>query len=125
MTRPRPDLPQRIAQAVAGLEAVTGLKGSNPAWLDPHGYYVYVLWFDDGRIPMRPIYIGQSENILARLGDHMRNTEKRNLTSRVTLLRCNSKPQMDETELRLIRHYRPQLNVTGNPDASRRPREAA
>lgn len=35
---------------------------------DPHGYYVYLLW---GADPDKPLYVGQSSNILSRLGSHM------------------------------------------------------
>lgn len=82
--------------------------------LDPHGYYVYILWGET-----EPIYVGQSSNVLNRLGSHMGDPEKRAATKRIQLIRCDDREKMLETELHLIGEYRPILNVNGNPDARR------
>ena len=77
---------------------------------DPTGCFVYILWGDD---PDTPVYVGKSTNILSRIGNHMGNRGKRDLTGRIQLLRCRDTAAMDETESRLIRHYRPKLNIAG------------
>ncbi|MGH2690315.1 MAG: hypothetical protein ACRDKW_16135 [Actinomycetota bacterium] len=83
--------------------------------LNPHGFYVYVLWpaSDD-----RPLYIGSSTNVLARVGTHVVNPERRPRITRITLIKCFSAADMSDTEGRLIQFYEPELNLLG-PD--RRP----
>jgi hypothetical protein len=101
-----------------------GLAGITEARIgdafDPQGYFVYLLLGADGY----PMYVGQSSNILARLGSHMADPVKRDLSHRVTVLRCETKAQMDDTERRLIQHYpvtpqqrppRPPPESTGAP----------
>ena len=78
----------------------------------PHGYFVYLLWERDDSTP---IYVGKSTNILARLGDHMSNPARRHRVRKVTLIRCKNQLTMDRTEDRLIRRYRPELNIAGVP----------
>lgn len=73
---------------------------------DPRGYFVYLLWDGD----VTPLYVGQSKNVLARLGNHMGDREKRARVRRVQLVRCDSKQQMDGVERRLIRFFQPPLN---------------
>src|SRR5208283_4700464 len=77
---------------------------------DPEGYFVYILWGADER----PIYVGQSTNILSRLGSHLGDRTKRRLITKVQLVRCATRHVMDITEDDLIAHYRPQLNIAGN-----------
>jgi predicted GIY-YIG superfamily endonuclease len=77
---------------------------------DPHGYYVYLLWGDDSDTPL---YIGQSRNVLGRLGDHMRNAERRYLVRSVQLIKCSGERTMKRTEAALIREYGPPMNVVG------------
>lgn len=78
--------------------------------IDPAGCYVYVLWGADREVP---VYVGQSMNICQRIGAHMSDREKRALTRGIELIPCASADLMDSTELRLIREYRPLLNVVG------------
>lgn len=78
--------------------------------LDPHGYYVYCLWGDD---PDRPLYVGQSSNILARLGSHLSNRSRRAAVRRISLTRCKTHTRMCKTEMQLIDLYQPPLNVVG------------
>jgi len=80
--------------------------------IDPSGFYVYLLWGDD---ETRPLYVGQSANFLSRLGSHMSDPGKRHRIRSVTVIRCQTERQMDTTELRLIRKYRPALNTAGVP----------
>lgn len=77
---------------------------------DPHGYYVYLLWGDDLETPL---YIGQSRNILGRLGSHLNDNGKRWQIKSVQLIKCNGKPTMDRTEAALIREYKPPMNTVG------------
>jgi predicted GIY-YIG superfamily endonuclease len=77
---------------------------------DPHGYYVYLLW---GENEDRPVYIGQSRNVLGRLGTHMQNPEKRCLVKSVQLIRCSGEATMKRTEAALIREYKPSMNIAG------------
>jgi hypothetical protein len=80
------------------------------AGFDPRGCFVYLLW---GADDTTPLYVGQSSNVLARLGTHLADTMKRAVIERVTMVRCKSRKHMDRTELRLIRHYRPPWNIAG------------
>jgi excisionase family DNA binding protein len=82
---------------------------------NPNGYFVYLLW---GRTEDCPLYIGASRNILARLGNHLVDPERRYLVARVTLVRCYSAEAMAATEAKLIDFYKPELNLL---DGARRP----
>ncbi|MCW2652032.1 MAG: Excinuclease subunit-like protein [Mycobacterium sp.] len=81
----------------------------DPCGFDPRGYFVYLLWGDD---PDTPIYVGQSRNILSRLGSHMKDEKKRDMTRRLQLIRCPDETTMDNMERVLIRKHQPPLNVT-------------
>lgn len=83
---------------------------------DPHGYFVYFLWGSGDR----PVYIGMSSNVLSRLGRHLVDAEKRYVVTRVTLLRCATEYEMNETEKRMITEYQPRLNTIGIRDVSQR-----
>ncbi|HET6915952.1 MAG TPA: GIY-YIG nuclease family protein [Acidimicrobiales bacterium] len=75
---------------------------------DPRGYFVYLLFGEDDA---RPIYVGQSSNVLSRLGNHMSANDRRGRVTRVGLIRCADDRQMFALERELIEHYRPELNV--------------
>lgn len=77
---------------------------------DPRGFFVYILWGSDD-----PIYVGQSTNVIARLGSHMTDPGKRSATERIQLIRCDSRDQMCSTERHLIARYRPPLNIALKP----------
>lgn len=86
--------------------------------LDPHGYYVYLLWGSDRE---RPLYVGQTTNLFARLGAHMNDRTKRYQTERITVLRCSSQEVMESTEWSLIRLHQPPMNSMGiGPGGDRR-----
>lgn len=76
--------------------------------IDPVGWYVYLLWevADDAV----PLYVGCSGNILARLGAHLGNSDRRYRVGWVTLIRCTSQKAMLAREGALIRKYRPEWN---------------
>jgi hypothetical protein len=78
----------------------------------PVGYFVYLLWGDD---EVRPVYIGKSTNVLARVGNHMSSPRMRGLVKRIQFVRCRDQSVMDATEGWLIDRYRPQLNIGGIP----------
>jgi predicted GIY-YIG superfamily endonuclease len=81
---------------------------------DPHGCFVYLLWGDDDKTP---IYVGQSTNILSRLGSHLGQWDKKTMTRRVQLIRCADRAVMESTEQALIREYQPLLNIAGKATA--------
>jgi hypothetical protein len=80
------------------------------AFENPGGYYVYILWGDD---PDIPLYVGQSTNVFARIGQHLGDPRKRALMKRLQLIRCDAEHVMNAAEARLIRSYGPVFNVQG------------
>jgi predicted GIY-YIG superfamily endonuclease len=76
---------------------------------DPHGFYVYLLWGDDDETPL---YIGQSRNVLGRLGSHMQNKERRHIVKSIQIIKCSGTATMMRTEAALIREYKPPLNTS-------------
>jgi len=76
----------------------------------PFGHFVYLLWGPDED---RPLYIGQSINVLARLGKHVVASYAKDIR-RVTIMRCSAAKEMTDTEAYLIAKHRPLLNVTLN-----------
>lgn len=86
------------------------LIGRSKAGLNPHGFHVYVLWGDS---TVRPLYVGLTTNLFARLGAHLGDAEKRHHVRRVVIVRCTNEGHMTRTEARLIRDLRPQWNVVG------------
>jgi hypothetical protein len=78
--------------------------------LDPRGFFVYLLLDDEAT----PFYIGQSRNILGRLGTHTARFGRR--ICGVRLIRCESRADMDATESVLIRQHQPVENIRGVND---------
>lgn len=74
---------------------------------DPRGCFVYLLFGDD---PLQPIYIGQSTNVLNRLGQHMVAIDRRHRITRVDTIRCATPQAMHRLEENLIKRYQPELN---------------
>lgn len=97
---------QQVRQRAVDEVIESGLEAN----FDPHGFFVYLLW---GDATDAPIYVGQSTNVLSRLGTHLGNRDKRRLTRRVQLLRCTNKNVMDRTEGFLIRKFQPIFNIQG------------
>lgn len=83
----------------------------SPEGINPHGYYVYLLWPEKGAD--KPIYVGRSRNVLSRLGTHMDDWERRHATSWVSIIDCHTEAAMIKIEGKLIAHYQPMLNVAG------------
>jgi predicted GIY-YIG superfamily endonuclease len=82
---------------------------------------VYVMFGHDDK----PIYIGQSTDVRARLASHRRdrghfpplgNQTRWEATKRVEVIDCADRAEMCRTERALIAHYRPVLNKLDNPD---------
>jgi len=109
-TQPIP-LWRRMVEGELGPQAAIDAGGFNP-----NGHFVYLLW---GTSDDRPLYIGRSSNVLARLGSHMNNPARRHRIARVTLIRCFSAEVAAETEAHLIDVYQCELNML---DGSGRPR---
>lgn len=80
------------------------------AAFDPHGCFTYCLWGDD---PQRPLYVGQSTNILARLGSHLGDGLKRPHIQRVTVTRHDGPEAMCRAEAGLIALHQPPWNRAG------------
>jgi hypothetical protein len=78
--------------------------------VNPYGFFVYLLW--TARMD-RPLYVGQSINVFARVGAHVVRPEIRPRIARVTLIRCYSEADMHKTESKLIAFYEPTLNKLG------------
>lgn len=96
-------------QIASGLEGMASVRGGS--FLDqPQGFFVYCLWGDD---TTSPLYVGQSGNLLARLGHHFGDRTKCSTIRRVTLIRCATKQLMDSTETRLIKRHNPPWNSIG------------
>lgn len=70
------------------------------------GWFVYVLWEGD-----KPLYVGQSRNVLARLGSHASDPMKRYRMTDITLNAFESEREMVEAEARLIKELQPELNI--------------
>lgn len=87
----------------------------NEAGFAVRGFCVYFLWSSDTD---RPLYIGQSTNVLSRLGSHLGDREKRARVERVTILRLSTRRGMDTEERRLIRLHRPPWNLAGVPSCT-------
>ena len=79
--------------------------------IDPLGYYVYLLWPHKGA--EKPVYVGRSINLFARIGQHMADPEKRYRATWVTVMEAASEQDMIDTELKLIARYQPELNTLG------------
>lgn len=88
---------------------------------EPHGFFVYLLLDRDGD----PLYVGRSENVLARLGNHLGGPRRRWKVHTVSLIRCRDLRHADQLEGELIRHHRPPWNIAGVPDREGRSPVAA
>lgn len=77
------------------------------------GFFVYFLWGCEDAD--RPLYVGKSTNVLARLGIHLADPSKRVEVERVSILRFETKAQMDIEEVRLIRLHCPAWNIASMP----------
>jgi excinuclease UvrABC nuclease subunit len=94
---------------VLAAKAMAEISATPAMVLNPHGFNVYLLCEDSGR----PIYVGQSANILSRLGTHLSQVEKRSRVTSVQVINCDTRQAMDDLELALIKIYQPSLNVRG------------
>lgn len=82
----------------------------------PHGFFVYILWGAGDNA----VYVGQSTNVLGRLGYHMSKDKKKLTATRyVELIRCADRDDMNATEIKLIRKLKPAFNTLHHPDAER------
>lgn len=100
---------QRDAEQMAAAFAGEGIADLTQG-IDPHGYFVYFLWGDD---PATPLYVGQSRNLLSRLGSHMGDPRKFPDVRRVTIRRYGSEQEMDRAEDQFIGWYQPPWNILG------------
>jgi hypothetical protein len=73
------------------------------------GFFVYTLHGGKGEV----LYVGQSTNVLSRLGNHLGETKKRNEVHHVSLIKCDSKLTMNQLEARMIKLEQPPWNRNG------------
>jgi hypothetical protein len=76
----------------------------------PNGYFVYFLYGTDDEL----LYVGQSANILARLGQHVKKLGRR--ISRIETTQYSTAWQMMRAERDAITSMNPVLNIRGKPD---------
>lgn len=76
---------------------------------NPRGSFVYVLAADSGR----PLYVGLSRNVIARVGSHLSAAPFRDEIGRVLFIRCRNAPAMENLERWLIERLAPSHNVRG------------
>jgi hypothetical protein len=96
--------PQTAALWADILEDAAG--GFDPASVG--GCHVYLLWARKG--DEVPLYVGSSANVLYRLGQHLANSAKKAQVGWVSLIRCDSPPEMIARERALIRYHMPPWN---------------
>lgn len=78
---------------------------------DPKGYFVYLLVAANGDI----LYVGQSENVLGRIGSHLSDRKKYRQIHTIHLIRCRLHRQMMRLEAGLIAKHCPPWNTVGVP----------
>lgn len=93
-----------LADQPKTVEQFTGRKPDNT--IRACGFWVYVLR-GEGRCIL---YIGQSRNVLNRLGRHMVAPDRAHLVRSVDVFECADAIEMSSLEARLIRYYKPPLN---------------
>lgn len=104
------DFDEEVVRATHELDRTAArLAGGMGDDFDPRGYFVYILRGANGEV----LYVGQSSNILARLGTHLGDTKKQPHVHRVSLIRCADARAMSAAERRLIRTHQPLWNVVG------------
>lgn len=74
--------------------------------LDPHGFFVYSIWAQDDV----PLYVGQSRNVLSRVGSHMGGRFKKVGVKRVRFNKFAHQYEMAEAERMLIKELQPKFN---------------
>jgi hypothetical protein len=85
------------------------LNGLTSAFIDPHGFFVYLLW--DGKED--PFYVGASANIHRRIGMWVNHWGTTGL-EKVQIVRCRDRNHMLAVEASLIKHYQPIMNTVHN-----------
>lgn len=85
------------------------------ASFSPTGPHVYLLYGEAKRV----LYVGQSENVIARLGNHLTHPERRDRIKEISILKCKDYDDMMQCEAQLIRRHQPEWNIKGNPAAPR------
>jgi predicted GIY-YIG superfamily endonuclease len=93
--------PRKIEVAELAQELASG-------HFDPRGYFVYLLYADGSDTPF---YVGQSRNLLGRLGTHIYTYGAR--IARLGVIRCETRSDQARTEAALIREHQPAENIIG------------
>lgn len=101
-----------LHRELRGRRKMLGLEGwdrRQPLPFSPHGYYVYLLWGDRR---YRPLYVGQSRNVLRRIGQHV--SDYGELINDVDVIPCDSQEEMTSIEQAMIEALSPMWNFTFN-----------
>lgn len=78
---------------------------------NPNGFFVYQLIGANDEV----LYVGQSENVMSRIGSRLYDPLKRGAIERVRLVRCLTREDMNKLELTLIAEFCPRWNILGVP----------
>ena len=90
-----------------------------PADIDPHGFYVYVMW--DRSEAGEAVYIGKSASVLVRVAQHATEADWWPRVGRIDFHRFATQKEMDRAEYVFINALDPCENVvritplTGDP----------
>lgn len=82
-----------------------------PQKFSPNGLCVYLLRDKNDEV----VYVGQSKNVLSRLGAHASDKNKRPHMETVEMIWCRSKEDMDRIERELIVAHTPRFNTVHKP----------
>jgi hypothetical protein len=97
-------------ESTANEHILTLTKDALADGFDPSGFFVYLLYAEDAD---RPVYVGKSTNLMARLGAHMTAQDRRHRIRTISIIRCKTELSMNITEGKLIERHQPELNVQG------------
>lgn len=78
--------------------------------LPAHDHYVYVAWGTDKN---RPLYVGKSRSLLARLGQHSQNSLWWHHLTRLAIYSYDSEREALRAEAEAIAEYQPEYNRAG------------
>lgn len=110
-TRRASRLEERYAELRRATAENVVVMPATPDSIHPRGSYVYCLHGADDEV----IYVGMSDNVFGRLGQHARDPLKGPETVRVSLVLCEDRRAAAALEAALIAEWRPLHNVVGIP----------
>lgn len=110
-----------LARAADVIESQIPTAQLDRGVFDPSGWFVYVLWPTPlaGADGSRPLYVGSSRNVLARVGSHLSRVHKATVVGGLSLERCSTEWVMRCREYELIETLNPVWNLQGVVEAER------